>query len=207
MAETAIIERTEASAFAGLFLPASDGIARVSEAPAMTRLSLRVREDGRESLASALGIDLASRINTAAETGGRTALRLGPDEWLILAEVDAARALANDAARMDRAVPHAVVEISARNAGLVLEGPAVEDVLSAGCPLPLDIARFPVDRATRTLFAKAEIVLWRRAPDRFHVEIARSFVPYVVGLLAEVIGQEAAIRRADGSQSGQTQVF
>ena len=207
MAETAIIERTEASAFAGLFLPASDGIARVSEAPAMTRLSLRVLEDNRASLASALGLVLPERINTAGETSERAALRLGPDEWLIFAQAGAARALANDAARMDRAVPHALVEISARNAGLVLEGPAVEDVLSAGCPLPLDIARFPVGRATRTLFAKAEIVLWRRAPDRFHLEFTRSFAPYVVGLLAEVIGQEAAIRRADGSQSGQTQVF
>jgi sarcosine oxidase, subunit gamma len=36
---------------------------------------------------------------------------------------------------------------------------------------------------TRTMYDKAEIVLWRRAPDRFHLEVWRSFARYVEGLL------------------------
>ena len=39
---------------------------------------------------------------------------------------------------------------------------------------------------TRTLFAKADIVLWRTAADAFHVEMWRSFGDYVRALLAEV---------------------
>ena len=39
--------------------------------------------------------------------------------------------------------------------------------------------------ATRTLFVKAEIVLWRSEAERFHVEVWRSFAPYLKGLLAE----------------------
>jgi sarcosine oxidase, subunit gamma len=38
---------------------------------------------------------------------------------------------------------------------------------------------------TRTVLAKAEIVLWRRAHDSFHLEVWRSFAGYVSGVLAE----------------------
>jgi glucoamylase len=37
--------------------------------------------------------------------------------------------------------------------------------------LDLDIEAFPVDMCTRTVFAKADIVLWRTAPDTFHRRI------------------------------------
>jgi sarcosine oxidase subunit gamma len=38
---------------------------------------------------------------------------------------------------------------------------------------------------TRTVLAKAEIVLWRTAAQSFHVEAWRSFLPYVWAFLAE----------------------
>ena len=55
-----------------------------------------------------------------------------------------------------------------------------------------DCAHFPVGMATRTLFEKAEIVLWRIAPDSFHLEVWRSFAPYVWDLLDTVRKEEAA---------------
>ena len=39
--------------------------------------------------------------------------------------------------------------------------------------------------ATRTLFDKVEIVLWRRAEATFHVDIWRSFAPFLAASLAE----------------------
>jgi sarcosine oxidase subunit gamma len=62
-------------------------------------------------------------------------------------------------------------------------------MLNAGCPLDLDERAFPVGMATRTLFMKADIVLWRVAEQKFHIEVWRSFAPYVWSLL-EVIGLE-----------------
>jgi sarcosine oxidase subunit gamma len=38
---------------------------------------------------------------------------------------------------------------------------------------------------TRTVFEKSEIVLWRNSSETFRVEVARSFAPYVTGLLAQ----------------------
>ena len=58
-------------------------------------------------------------------------------------------------------------------------------LLNEGCPLDLDAAAFPPGRCTRTLFGKAEIVLWRRDVDAWRVEVARSFAPYLLALLRE----------------------
>ena len=38
---------------------------------------------------------------------------------------------------------------------------------------------------TRTVFGKAEIVLWRTAAETFRIEVARSFAPYVWACLEE----------------------
>jgi sarcosine oxidase subunit gamma len=51
--------------------------------------------------------------------------------------------------------------------------------------LDLHPAAFPIGMATRTLFIKAEIVLWRREADLYHIEVWRSFAGYLSGLLNE----------------------
>jgi sarcosine oxidase subunit gamma len=61
--------------------------------------------------------------------------------------------------------------------------------LSISTPLDLDLAEFPVGMCTRTVLAKADIVLWRTRPDVFHLEVWRSFAGYVTGILAEIAGE------------------
>lgn len=178
-----------------LALPADADIATVTAGPFATRMSLRVREANVEAVARALSVDLQTRINTAATSGALSALRLGPDEWLLLADGETTSNLHDLVQGRLETKPYAAVDVGDRLVGLEIAGPLVEDVLAAGCPLPLDMQAFPVGRATRTIFAKAEIVLWRRAGDRFHIEVGRSFAPYLTGLLATVIADEAAIRR------------
>jgi sarcosine oxidase, subunit gamma len=80
---------------------------------------------------------------------------------------------------------HSLVDVSHRQVGLIAAGPAAARVLNAGCPLDLDPHAFPVGFATRTLFDKVEIVLWRRAEATFHIEIWRSFAPFLAASLAE----------------------
>jgi sarcosine oxidase, subunit gamma len=50
----------------------------------------------------------------------------------------------------------------------------------------LDLGEFPVGMCTRTVLAKADIVLWRIRDDAFHLEVWRSFAGYVTGLLSEI---------------------
>jgi sarcosine oxidase, subunit gamma len=80
---------------------------------------------------------------------------------------------------------HSLVDISHRQIGLIASGPAAARILNAGCPLDLDLKAFPVRFATRTVFDKVEIVLWRRAEVLFHIEIWRSFAPHLAGSLVE----------------------
>jgi sarcosine oxidase subunit gamma len=53
--------------------------------------------------------------------------------------------------------------------------------------LDLDVRAFAVGMCTRTVFAKAEIVLWRTAADVFRLEVWRSFTDYVASFLDEVV--------------------
>ena len=80
---------------------------------------------------------------------------------------------------------HSLVDVSHRQIGLIASGPAAARVLNAGCPLDLGLKAFPVGMATRTLFDKAEIVLWRRAAATFHLEVWRSFAPWLAASLFE----------------------
>ena len=80
---------------------------------------------------------------------------------------------------------HSLVDVSHRQIGLIASGPAAARVLNASCPLDLDPRAFPVGMATRTLYDKAEIVLWRRGESAFHVEVWRSFAPHVAASLIE----------------------
>lgn len=184
----------------GPALPSVQGVARVAEAGTVGRLVLRAGPEALGALERALGPALTGRINAATVAEGCTALRLGPDEWLLLADANSDPWLAARIADAAKGVAVSVVDVSHRNAGLVLSGSAVEAVLAVGCPLPLDLAAFPVGRATRTVLAKAEIVLWRQDADRFQLEVARSFAPYVVALLGTAIDDEAAIAAAARSR-------
>ena len=81
-------------------------------------------------------------------------------------------------------LPHALVDVSHRQVGIAVAGAKAAAALNAGCPLDLDAATFPPGTCTRTVLAKAEIVLWRTAPTAFRVEAWRSFAEYVWELLA-----------------------
>jgi len=115
----------------------------------------------------------------------RAALWLGPDEWLLLAPEAQGAELAERLAAALAGLPHSLVDVGHRQSGCELRGPQAATLLAAGCPLDLDASAFPVGMCTRTVLAKAEVVLWRTATEMFRLEVARSFVAYVAEFLAE----------------------
>lgn len=153
--------------------------------PATTRLLLRGGEPMAAAVAPALGFALPTRACRAAEGGERAALWLGPDEWLILApEAEAATVLGTLAGAL-AGQPHSLVDVSHRSTAIDVAGAKAAEALNAFVALDLDAPAFPVGMCTRTLLGKAEIVLWRRAPEQFRVDVARSFAAYVWGCLEE----------------------
>lgn len=149
-------------------------------APA-SRISLRARAEDVSALSGALGVDLPVKPKTSAFANGRTALWLGPDEWLVIDEGESGlmTAAANSGAL------HSATDVSHRNTAILVSGKGAADAINAGCAQDLSLEAFPVGACSRTLFGKVEIVLLRTAEDAFRVEVWRSFSDYAFGLLSE----------------------
>lgn len=163
----------------------------VERAPTVTpvhglgRLILRGDAAAVRAAGPAYGVDLPAQACRAAFLPPRAALWLGPDEFLLLLpQAWVAETMATLRAALGE-LPHALVDVGQRQLGLAVEGTDAATLLNAGCPLDLDLAVFPVGACTRSLLGKAEIVLWRMSAARFHLEVGRSFLPYVREFLAE----------------------
>lgn len=160
----------------------------VTVLPPAERISLRGSDASRAALSKALGLTLPQTPKTSAAKGKRTALWLGPDEWLVIDE--AGKDPLADCAKVSAL--HSAVGISHRNVAVAVAGPAAEATLNAGCPQDLSLAVFPVGACSRTVLGKAEIVLLRTAQDAFRVECWRSFSDYVFTFLQEAMRDAAA---------------
>jgi sarcosine oxidase subunit gamma len=159
--------------------------ALVRALPPASRYILRGNPQVMTAAGAALGLTISQIACRAATNGSQAAaLWLGPDEQLLIGPESAD--LAATLQPVLRELPHSLVEVSHRQIALEISGPHAAAVLNAGCPLDLDSSAFPVGMCTRTVFAKAEIVLWRTDETVFHVEVWRSFTSYVTEFLAEV---------------------
>ena len=167
-------------------IPPRFGAASVLEPlPVAARLVLRGGNEVRLAAEAAAGVGIPAQACRAVVQGERAALWLGPDEWLLVAPAAEGAALVSSLERALAPLPHSLVDVGHRQAASALHGPRAATLLSAGCPLDLDESAFPVGMCTRTVLAKAEVVLWRTAAETFRLEVARSLAAYVSLFLAE----------------------
>jgi sarcosine oxidase, subunit gamma len=155
-------------------------------APPRAKLVLRCRQDAAVAAGRTFGIILPREACRAAVAGNRAALWLGPDEWLLLAEEGDAEAIFGEIETALAGMHHSCVDVSHRSCGVTVRGPHAAAVINHGCPLDLSEALFPDGMCTRTVFEKAEIILWRVEKHAYHVEVERSYAPYVWNMLIEV---------------------
>lgn len=121
----------------------------------------------------------AGKPSSSRNMGGEPSVHAGSTHIAVFSELE--HALAD--------VPHAMVDISHRQFALEVSGTHAATILSGACPLDLEFAEFPVGMCTRTVLAKADIVLWRTRPEVFHLEVWRSFAGYVTGILSEIAAE------------------
>lgn len=155
--------------------------------PPATRLVFHGDRAARAAVGRLFPLPADDEVCRARVDGERAALWLGPDEYLLLAPAEQRAASIADA--MDAALgaaAHAIVDVSHRQIGCEIHGPLAARILNGACPLDLDPAQFPTGMCTRTVLAKADIVLWRVRADAFHIEVWRSFAPYAIALLGEI---------------------
>ena len=158
------------------------------DGPPLTRLSLRGDATVAQRAGAAFGVMPPMQPCQTATEGARTALWLGPDEWLLLAPHDATPSHDTLTAALNTALanlPHSLVDVSDGTTTLLVSGPPAELALRAGCPLDLHPSAFPTGMATRTVLARIGIILWRAAPAAWHIEVAPSLTAYAKSFLVE----------------------
>jgi len=153
--------------------------------PGLARFSLRGDLIVLADALGRFGVPISRSACRAIEADLGAALWLGPDEQLLLTPERNSAPLAQALQAGLASIPHSLVDVSHRQTSFTLTTPDARTLLNAGCPLDLSNEAFPVGMCTRTLFEKSEIVLWRSGPDRFQIEVWRSFAPYVTALLAD----------------------
>lgn len=155
--------------------------ATVALLPSPARFSLRIAPADLGRASAAFGVTIPERIGQGAHAGDRAAYCLGPDEWLLHAPEDAQGDIVAAFDNLRAETPVSLTVISDREVTLGITGPAAAELLSVGCPI--DLRRLAPGCAKRTLFDSAQVVLIRDAEDAFRMEVWRSFLPHVQGLL------------------------
>ena len=147
-----------------------------------TRLSLRIAGKDLAKAINAFGQDIPSKIGEMSSTPEKTALCLGPDEWLLMAPEDELGEIVAQFAMIDKQIPYSLVDVGHRTVGIDISGPAAALVLNAGCPL--DLESLPIGGCTRTILDKAEIILMKLEREHYRLEIVRSFAEFVWNFLS-----------------------
>ena len=120
-------------------------------------------------------VPLPNKIGDVSDHGAGMAIMLGPDEWLLIGTIS------GDGAGQ----PLSITEITERQIGITLQGPRAAEILISGCPL--DLERMAVGRGTRTIYETVEIVVIKRGAAQFHIEVWRSFAPWLWAALVAVV--------------------
>lgn len=171
--------------------------------PPVARFILQGGEVACKTASDAFRLALPETSCRAIAYGDRAALWLGPDEYLLLAPSGDAQTIATELDAALTGVPHSLVDVSQRQVAWRASGSDVSAILSSGCPLDLDPAEFPPGMCTRTIFGKAQIVLWRKAAEEYHLEIWRSYSDYVREFLLDAARSELAERTLEGDDHAQ----
>jgi len=174
--------------------------AEMAESLRPSQVNVRAQGHVAARVGEALGVILPVEPNTVATRGQRSALWLGPDEWLVVddgtpaEEIEASVRQAFNGSWGSRSEPlgarsgswGSVVDVSANRIVVELSGPHARDVLSRGCSLDLHPRSFRPGMCAQTLLAKTAVILWQTddAPT-FKVFVRASFAAHLARWLAD----------------------
>jgi sarcosine oxidase subunit gamma len=170
--------------------PAAVGV-RMEEIPHLAKLNLRGEGEDPAFLAAAgeaLGVPLPG-TGAVARAGGLAVLWLGPDEWLVLADVGEEGALAARLGDALAGLHTSVVDVTDNWTEIRLAGARARDVLAKGCPIDLHPRAFGPERVAQSMIGAVDVILAETAegPDGpvYAIMVRRSFAPFLWDWLAD----------------------
>jgi sarcosine oxidase, subunit gamma len=166
------------------------------ELPFLTMVAIRV-EPGSPAcgrVGERLGAPLPEVCGRVTSSGRHSALWLGPDEWLVVAEPDAGDdgdalvAGLRDALGGD---PGSVIDVSANRTTLELSGPAARETLEKSCPADLHPRSFGPATAVTTTLGPVPVLLWQTGDTTYRVLPRSSFADYTARWLLDATSEFA----------------
>jgi sarcosine oxidase subunit gamma len=152
------------------------GRVRLEHEPFLAQIALRLDP----SLAGRAPMPLPLDANTTWDDGGRAALWLGPDEWLVLGPARSVGDLVAELTSAFDGLHRSIVDVSANRVAIVLGGPDRLEMLASGCTLDLHPRSWRTGMCAQTLFAKAQVILQERGDTTTRVLVRPSFAGYVL---------------------------
>lgn len=166
----------------------SNGSLEIREIPFLTQVNLRADPSDASTMQAVrqeLGFDLPVLPNTVASAGDRSALWLGPDEWLIVAPPGQA-AVIQESTGKALAASGSVVDVSANRTAISVKGTAAQQLLAFGCAVDLHPRAFGPGRCAQTMLAKAQVIIQQaEATPGFHLYVRASFASYLADWLLD----------------------
>ena len=169
---------------------------RVSVEPFLTMTDLRFEPGGPAGpgVTALLGVTPPIRPNTWVRGSVGTVIWLGPDEWLVVSDLDVLETLEADLRAVVTPSGGAAVDVSGQRVKLTLTGRHVRDVLAKGCSLDLHPTVFGPGSSAQTTLGLAGVVLLAGDDPgddtgddtvEFTVLVRQSFANYLVDWLVD----------------------
>lgn len=144
---------------------------RLRQRHPLTMLNLRARADAAlcDAVRRAFGCELPLAANASSTCPAGDILKLGPDEWLLVAEAHAAWS-------ETLAIPTATLtDVSHARVAVQVEGDRVREMLAKGCAVDLHPGRFPPGTCIQTAIAGIGVIVHGTGTDCFTLYAARSY--------------------------------
>jgi sarcosine oxidase subunit gamma len=119
--------------------------------------------------------------NAVIAWNGRDVLWLGPDEWLVVAQPEAASRIERELKDALTGQDHSIIDVAANR--IVFELIDGLEALSSGCGLDLHPTRWRPGMCAQTLFGQAQVILHQRSERTTRVFVRPSFERYVIDRL------------------------
>ncbi len=172
-------------------IAAEDGETGLSERPFLGKFILRIDAGaGGSAVKSALECDLPVTAGGTAAGPSVAVLWLAPDEWLVVTDPGAERAVSDALAPAFKDMHHQISDVGDYYTTLELAGTQTRHMLSKLTPLDLHASAFPSGRCAGSVFGKANAWLHCRQDDAeagavFDIHIRWSMADYLWCVLAE----------------------
>ena len=144
-------------------------------------VNLRVRPQAADAASKALELPPALQWRA----GDPAAHWLGPDQWLLTSDTQAAEDIRCHIDRTLSGQLHAATDISSANVCFALKGPAARTVLAMGCGIDMHQGEFTPGQCVRTRLANVQLLIVAVEEIRFDLYLDRSHALYLADWLAQ----------------------